>query len=217
MSNRFGVLSGGLACYLEAVEDFFPYAATQQLMRQHSKHARDADRFPEDEIEYLQKEFDDHLSETLPRAILGSALVVLYSAFESTVSDFARDLEKELSLPSVDTSFRDGTRDSLPIKAERYFRSTYDIRLFSNDLERVRINEILREFRNSFVHHQNAFHKLPHLLKNSIVESKKKLTHCEIKGDIWVPSIICVKAHGLLVRNWAWELSGRIVERFPAL
>lgn len=216
MANRLTALSGGLSRYLESVEDFFPYAATQHLLRQHSENARNVDQYSEEELQYLQEDMNSHLMDSLPRAILGSAFVVLYSAFESTVVDFAQELAKELSTASIDPSFKDGTRDPFPIKAERYFESVFDVRLFSNAVEKFQVNDTLRELRNSFVHKQSVFKRLPRRLRQSIVESADALTLCVVNDEVWVPRIACVKAHGALIRNWGRELCGRVVERLPS-
>ena len=206
---EYAALSSGLTRYLESVEMFFPYAAAQLSLRQHAEHAAGADVYFEEELDSERAQLQDELLGVVPRAIRGSALVVLFSAFESTVMDFSKELSSELELPPFDPSSKKGT---LLEKANRYYSDTCGVQLFSSPVEKRGI-EILRRLRNSFVHKQSTFLALPEEIQASIIARKNRLTNCQVHGHFWVPNMGCVRAHGELVHTWAHSLCGRVVHR----
>ncbi len=150
-----------------------------------------------------------HLTGTLPRAIRGSALVVLYSAFESTVLEFSRSLSIDLQRPNFSPIAK---RGAFPRQASRHFEEVFDVRLFSDESESSAIDD-LRTLRNSIVHQQCSFARLPARIRDSIVSSKSRLKVCQEFEGTWIPSIECVRAHGELIRTWARLLSSRVFER----
>ena len=164
---RYPSFSKGLRRYLDSVEDYFPYAATQLSLRQHAQHAGETEKYFPEEIEMERDELRDHLSGILPRAIRGSALVVLYSAFESTVIDFSNDLARDLQRSRF---VPDGRGGSFPKRANEYFAKKLNVNLFSSELEQIGI-DILRQLRNSFVHDQSVFTQLRPEIRASIEES----------------------------------------------
>lgn len=208
-NSRYAALSSGLTLYLEAVEDFFPYAAARLSLRQYAQHAGEAEKYLPEELEMERDGLRAQLSGMLPRAIRGSALVVLYSAFESTVLDFSKSLASDLECLPFDPFAGAG---SFPRRAEKYFSEAFKVQLFSDELEKSGI-DVLRSLRNSFIHQQSTFTRLRADIQASIAESKNRLTKCHIHEDVWVPSVECVKAHGELVRNWARLLGHRVIDR----
>jgi hypothetical protein len=194
---------------LESVEQFFPWAAARLATRQYARHAADSQEILPEEHQMERDYLRAQLSGMLPRAIRGSALVVLYSAFESTTLDFAKSLSADLRCPEfVPTA----TRGAFPKKASRYFEEMFRVRLFSDELEESEF-EVLRTLRNSVVHQQSDFSRLPARIRNSISTSKFRLRSCHVFDGTWIPSSDCISAHGKLVRDWARLLSHRVFER----
>jgi hypothetical protein len=206
--NSHPAISSAIARYLECVEDFFPYAATKLSLGQYNEHAGDADKYFPEELEMERAHLHQQLQGPIARAIYGSALVVLYSAFESTVMDFSRELEQELKCPRLQPS----PKAAFPEQAGHHFAAAYGVDLFSAQSEKEGI-ELLRLLRNSFIHHQSSFRRLPTRIQGLINTPQSSFTKCTVTGDVWIPRMQCIRAYGDLIRQWAHALSQRVIAR----
>jgi hypothetical protein len=208
VNGSYSALTSGIVRYLECLEDFFPYAATKLSLNQHKEHAADAERYSLEELESERVQLQQQLQGPIPRAIRGSALVVLYSAFESTVMDFSRELSGDLKC----SRFEPRSKPSFPEQAEQHFRNAFKVDLFSGRTEKQGVDQ-LRLLRNSFIHNQSSFQHLPRQLQKGIHKPQTALTHCLLNEDIWIPTARCIKAHGGLIRGWGQMLSQRVIGR----
>ena len=204
---RSEALSKDLELYVAAVEEFFPYVAAQLSMRQYA--AVPGENYFAEEIEMEREVLRTQLAGPLPRAIRGSALVVLYSAFETTTLNSAKTLSRVLECPSFDPQ---SERGQFSIKAERYFSEIVKVKLFSGKHESAGI-DTLKALRHSFVHRQSAVDTLPKWLRAEMTTPKSQLTQCDIHEGIWIPSIECVKGHAALMSDWGRRLIERTIDR----
>ena len=206
---RYEARSRVLDTYLHAVEDFFPYIAARFKTEQYSEHAANVKEYFPEELEIEREELRQHLLGPLPRSIRGSALVVIFSTFESTTMDFAAELTHELGCASF---LPVSGRGSFINKASKHFTQVFDVSLFSNQREQKDI-ETLGSLRNSFAHRLSTFSRMDEKLRKRINESESQLVRGIAHDDIWVPSMDCVFAHGSLVSGWARRLSERVFDR----
>jgi hypothetical protein len=207
-NGSYAALTLAIVRYLGCLEDFFPYAAAKLSLNQYKEHTADAGTYSPEELESERVQLHEELQGPIPRAIRGSALVVLYSAFESTVMDFSRELSGDLKC----SPFEPRSKRSFLEQAERHFASAFNVGLFSGRTEKQGVDQ-LRLLRNSFIHHQSSFQHLPRQLQNRIHTPQTALTHCLLNGDIWIPTAKCINAHGSLIREWGRMLSQRVLER----
>jgi len=198
-----------LDIYLRAVEDFFPYVAARFTTEQCTEHAANVREYFPEELEIEREELQQHLLGPLPRSIRGSALVVVFSTFESTTMDFAAELARELGRAGFSP---ESGRGSFIKKANKHFAEIFNVSLFSDHCEQKGI-ETLGSLRNSFAHRLSTFSRMDEKLQKRINESKSPLVRGFVHDDIWVPSMDCVSAHGSLVRGWARRLSERVFDR----
>lgn len=206
--STYAAASSALPRYLECVEQFFPFAAAKLSLTLHQEHAADVGKYLPEELEAERIQLQQQLRGPIARAIRGSALVVLYSAFESTVLDAARELASTLKLQR----FEPDPQASFFAQANHQFKAVFDVNLFSSAAERDVIDR-LRLLRNSFIHNQSSVDRLRPGLKDSIRAATSPHTKCLIDGGTWIPTVDCINAYGNSLRYWAHTLSQRVIGR----
>lgn len=208
---RFEALSGSLTLYVESLEMAFPVIVERHKTQQYIEHAANTGEYAIEELEYQERELSKALFGPVARAMRGSALVVFYAAFESTVKDYAKDIAQDLGCDVFNSRDYDC---QFMVAANRYFSEVLRTELFGHSREQTQLN-LLRLLRNSFVHRQSEVNGMPAKIRELVRHPKSLLVHGEIlEGQgIWVPSIGCIKAHADVVRNWARALGMRGIER----
>ena len=205
--SQYEALSSSLPLYIKSIELAFPIVVQKHKTEQYLEHARLSDSYAPEELDFLKKGLSEKLDGPVARAVQGSALVVLYGAFESTVWDFANDISGEVAVDHLQVR---GGRESFLVQAERYFSDVLKIPLFSHARERDQL-DILCRLRNSFVHRRSVIDDMPADLRKRVTHPTSWLVHGSIEGEfrIWVPSILCIHEHANLVMNWARSLMNR--------
>lgn len=205
----FKTFSCDLELYLQAIEEFVPYITAQLLVRQKAKHATEQCQYPQEELELEAVALRKQIIGPLPSAVRGSALVVMYSIFETTALGYAEALVREINCIPFNPRTERG--EFIP-KITRYYQEVLNIRLFADKRETAGF-DTLKELRHSFVHKHCSFNMLPKWLRAEISAKQSLLSNCKVHNDAWIPTNACVSAYGQLIRHWERCLIERLIDR----
>ena len=208
---RYEALSTSLDIYVDSVMSAYVVTIESAKLGQHAEHARLSENpdYCAEELNEDRQLLNDQLKGAVARNIFGSALVVVYGAFESTVMDFAAELTSKFGCPPLRSSH------GFIKAATKHFDTHLGFPLFQSMNERQAF-ELLCGLRNAFVHHRSIVSEMSQDTQRAIASRSSALVHGHVaeEVDVWVPSIRCIKAHVSNTKNWARGLFDRRFEKF---
>lgn len=209
--SRYGALGDSLKLYANSIERAMSDIAARLKTDQYAEHAARHGDYPAEELEYLRKDLNQKIQGPIARAMRGSALVVLFSAYESTRDDVAGWASEKMRCARKWKTRKE--ENPLQMAAD-YFSSRLGFELFSRGTgEQSRVDD-LRLLRNAFVHHGSKAKSLPGDLVTRLEARRTPFEDGDFvsAGQVWIPSVTCIRAYASLLGRWARELYGRGVE-----